>query len=333
MEDSEEPPDISSRIGNTPLVHSRNITSSVRTKRLFLKFEGGNPTGTQKDRASLACLRAAKEMEYKELAIATCGNFGASFTYLARGFRIIPHVYIPASYRTERIDEIARLGGIIHRVDGTYEDVVYASSIEAKDSGWYNANPGEELNTRSSLEGYAGIAYEIYMDLGYVPDAVAVPVGNGTTLAGVYHGFKVLFEEGEIGSVPKMIGASTSGGNPIVKSFLTGRRVIEDLPPTGIKETSINEPLVSWHSFDGQLALDALWESNGWATYVSDNELVEYARMLARDEGLLVLPASASSVAALARYTKYTPHEANNGCLVAVLTSRRPYARSRNGSK
>jgi len=333
MEDSEEPPDISSRIGNTPLVHSRNITSSIRTKRLFLKFEGGNPTGTQKDRASLACLKLAKEMHYNELAIATCGNFGASFAYLAHGFGITPHVYIPANYRTERIDEIAHLGSIIHRIDGTYEDVVYASSIEAKDSEWYNANPGEELNTKVSLEGYAGIAYEIYMDLGYVPDAVAVPVGNGTTLAGVYYGFKMLYEEGETEGVPKMIGASTSGGNPVVKSFLGRRRVVEDLPSMGIKETSLNEPLVSWHSFDGQLALDALWESNGWATYVSDHELVEYARMLAREEGLLVLPASASSVAALARYTKYMPHEANNRCLVAVLTSRRPYARSRNGSK
>jgi len=333
MEDSEEPPDISSRIGNTPLVHSRNITSSIRAKRLYLKFEGGNPTGTQKDRASLACLRLAKEMEYKELVIATCGNFGASFAYLTRGFGITSHVYIPASYHTERVDEIASLGSIIHRIDGTYEDVVYTSSIEAKEAGWYNANPGEELNTRASLEGYAGIAYEIYMDLGYVPDAVAVPTGNGTTLAGVYQGFKTLLEEGETEGVPKMIGASTSGGNPIVKSFLSGRRIIEDLPPTGIKETSLNEPLVSWHSFDGQLALDALWESNGWATYVSDNELVEYARALAREEGLLVLPASASSLAALARYAKYVPREANQGCFVAVLTARRPYARSRNGSR
>jgi threonine synthase len=337
MEDSEEPPDkppdISYRIGNTPFVRSRNIMSSIEPRRIYLKFEGGNPTGTQKDRASLACLRQAKEMDYNALAIATCGNFGASFAYLARGFGLTTHVYIPANYRTERVEEIANLGGVIHRVEGTYEDVVHYSSVEAKDSGWYNANPGDEANTKASLEGYAGIAYEIYMSLGYVPDAVAVPVGNGTTFAGVYHGFKMLFEEGETESVPRMIAASTSGGNPIVRSFLSGRRVIEDLSPMAIKETSLNEPLVSWHSFDGQLALDALWESNGWATYVSDHELVEFGRMLAREEGLLVLPASASSLAALARYAKHMALEKVDETFVAVLTARRPYARSRSRSK
>ena len=329
MEDSEEPPNISHRIGNTPFVRSHNITSSIEPRRLYLKFEGGNPTGTQKDRASLACLRQAKEMDYDALAIATCGNFGASFAYLARGFGLTTHVYIPANYHTERIDEIARLGGVIHRVEGTYEDLVHYASVEAKDSGWYNANPGEDLNTKASLEGYAGIAHEIYMSLGYVPDAVAVPVGNGTTFAGVYHGFKMLFEECKTEGVPRMIAASTSGGNPIVKSFLSGRRIIEDLPPTGIKETSLNEPLVSWHSFDGQLALDALWESNGWATYISDRELVAFARMLAQEEGLLVLPASASSLAALTRYAKYVPHGTEAETFVAVLTARKPYARPR----
>jgi len=330
MEDSEEPPNISHRIGNTPFVRSHNVTSSIEPRRLYLKFEGGNPTGTQKDRASLACLRQAKEMDYDALAIATCGNFGASFAYLARGFGLTTHVYIPANYHTERIDEIARLGGVIHRVEGTYEDLVHYASVEAKDSGWYNANPGEDLNTKASLEGYAGIAHEIYMSLGYVPDAVAVPVGNGTTFAGVYHGFKMLFEECKTEGVPRMIAASTSGGNPIVKSFLSGRRIIEDLPPTGIKETSLNEPLVSWHSFDGQLALDALWESNGWATYISDRELVAFARMLAQEEGLLVLPASASSLAALARYAKYAPRGAEDGSFVAVLPARKPCARPRS---
>jgi len=333
MEDSEEPPDkppgISYRIGNTPFVRSRNIASSIEPRRLYLKFEGGNPTGTQKDRASLACLRQAKEMDYDALAIATCGNFGASLAYLARGFGLTAHVYIPANYHTERMDEIANFGGIIHRVEGTYEDVVHYSSVEAKDSGWYDANPGGDVNTKASLEGYAGIAYEIYMSLGHVPGAVAVPVGNGTTFSGVYYGFKVLYDEGETEGVPRMIAASTSGGNPIVKSFLSGRRIIEDLPPTAIKETSLNEPLVSWHSFDGQLALDALWESNGWATYVSDRELIESARNLAREEGLLVLPASASSLAALTRYAKYVPRGTEAETFVAVLTARKPYARPR----
>lgn len=322
MEELDEPPDESHRIGNTILIRSRNLESLLSCKRLYLKFEGSNPTGTQKDRASYACLKLAKEMGYSSLAIATCGNFGASFAYFAPKFGVEAHVYIPANYKTERIQEIVDNGSIIHRVQGTYEDAVYLSGVEAKDLGWFNANPGEELNTRASILGYSKIAYEIYESLGYIPDVVSVPVGNGTTLAGVYHGFKTLYDEGIADKIPRMMGASTPLGNPVVKSFLKGLRTVEDLSPTEIKETSLNEPLVSWHSFDGSLALDALWESNGWATYVSDTQMVEYAKMIAREEGISTLPASASSLAAISKYVRL--HKDKESSYVAVLTARSP---------
>jgi len=323
LEELDEPPDKSHRIGRTVFLRSRNIEPLIGCRRLYLKFEGGNPSGTHKDRASLACLVLAREMGFDSLAIATCGNFGASFAHLSRDFGISTHVFIPSGYHTGRIDEIAQLGSVIHRVDGTYEDAIGVASIEARDHGWYNANPGEELNTKASLEGYAGMAHEIYASLGHVPDAVAVPVGNGTTLAGVYHGFKTLYNEGKASGIPRMIAASTPLGNPVVRSFLSGKRVMEDISPADIKETALNEPIVNWHSFDGQLALDALWDSGGWAAYASDWRMLKFSRMLAREEGLMVLPASASALAAIDSYVKAKgPTEA--GSCVAVLTARKP---------
>ena len=291
---------ISHGIGDTIFTHSRNLEQLLGFSNVYLKFEGGNPTGTMKDRAAYACLRVAKEKGFGELAIASCGNFGASFVHLSRIFGITTHVYIPEKYHTSRIVEMERQGGVIHRAPGTYEEVVESSGAEANRRGWYNANPGTLENRASSIEAYATIAYEIVERMGRVPDVVSVPTSNGTTLAGINFGFQSLRNAGKTKKNTAVIAASTNGGNPIVSSFLAGKRKIENLRP----ETAINEPLVNWMSLDGQEALDALWESDGWATHVTDGEMVRYSEMVAYEEGLAVLPASCASLAALTYYIK-----------------------------
>lgn len=173
------------------------------------------------------------------------------------------------------------------------------------------------------MEAYATISHEIHERLGYAPDVLSVPVGNGTTIAGIHLGFKKLRNRGETDKVPVMVAASTAGGNPVIKCFFKGMKKIQDLDPSEITETEHNEPLVSWRSLDGQQALEALFDSNGWATYVSDDTLLAFSEILAHEEGLLVLPASASSLAALAEYAKRIPIEKREKSYVAVLTGRR----------
>lgn len=291
-------------IGDTIFTHSRNLEQLLGYSNIYIKFEGGNPTGTMKDRAAYACLKLAKEKGFGELVIASCGNFGASFVHLSRIFGITTHVYIPEKYHTPRIEEMEKQGGVIHRAPGTYEEVVEYSGIEAGKRGWYNANPGTSENRAASFEAYATIAYEIVERMGRAPDVVAVPTSNGTTLAGINFGLQSLRKSGKTKKNTMIIAASTSGGNPIVSSFLAGKRSIENLRPEGINETTINEPLVSWMSLDGQEALDALWASGGWAAHVTDGEMIRYSDILAREEGLLVLPASCASLATLTYYIK-----------------------------
>jgi threonine synthase len=322
MEELDEPPDKSHRLGGTPLKRSRGLESLMGCGRLYLKLEGSNPTGTQKDRAAIACLEEARKGGYDSLAIATCGNFGASFAHFAPHYGLRAHVYIPSSYSGGRLGEIAGYGARIHLVEGTYEDAVVLATKMARENGWYDANPGVERNTRASLVGYASIALEIYRDLGHVPDVVAVPVGNGTTLSGIYHGFRMLLEDGVADRTPRMIASSTPHDNPIVRCFLSGRREISDLSPTEVEETALNEPLVSWHAFDGQLALDSIWESGGWAVPVPDGEMAYYSALMASLEGLSVLPASASAIAALMRLPK--GELPNDASCVAVITAKRP---------
>ncbi len=310
-------------IGDTIFTRSRNIEKLLDFSQIWLKFEGGNPTGTMKDRATYACLKLARKGRFGALAIASCGNFGASFVHLSKIFGIEPHVYVPSQYHTPRIQEMERAGGVLHRAPGTYEELVELAGKEAEENGWFNANPGVDANTKVSMEAYATISQEIFERLGHAPDVVSVPVGNGTTLAGVHLGFKALRERGEADKVPVMVAASTAGGNPVVRCFLRGLKKIKDLKPSEIVETEHNEPLVSWRSLDGQKALDCLWESGGWATYVSDDNLLTFSEILAHEEGLLVLPASASSLAAVAEYAKVSSGEKRDRSYVAVLTGRR----------
>jgi threonine synthase len=128
---------------------------------------------------------------------------------------------------------------------------------------------------------------------------VAVPVSNGTTLAGLYRGFAGLWRRGKTSRIPRFVAGSSHSKNPVVHSFRRGLPTCEDLDPRKVRETSVNEPLVNWHSFDGDLALDALRSSGGWAADVSDREMLRAARGLREGEGLSVLPASTAGLVAL----------------------------------
>jgi threonine synthase len=309
-------------IGNTFFTRVKNMERLLGFSRLYVKFEAGNPTGTMKDRASYATLHIAKEKDFNTIAVASCGNYGASIVYLSRIFGITPHVYIPESYTTPRIGEMERNGGVIHRCPGSYEELVDLSGSEAEENGWYNGNPGTEDNTRVSLKAYETIAYEIFDSLEYAPDAVSVSTSNGTCLGGIYQGFKKLRKNGQSDKIPRIICASTDGGNPIVSSYNSGLKTIQDLNPDRIKETPMNEPIVNWKSLDGQFALDALWDSDGEAYGLGDSVLEAFSSLLEKEEGLSVLPASAASVAAMAEYVKNT-HYVKEHTFVSVLTARK----------
>jgi threonine synthase len=171
-----------------------------------------------------------------------------------------------------------------------------------------------------SLEAYEEIAFEIYRDIRRAPNYVFCPVGNGTTFAGIYLGFKKLYETGKIPAVPRMVATSTRRGNPIVKSFKMNSRIIKDLGREEIKETKFNEPLTNWHAYDGQEALDAIYDSNGFADYASEAKMMEFNKHLRLEEGLHVLPASASTLAVMNDLAdnKVTV----KGTFVAILTGR-----------
>jgi threonine synthase len=309
-----------SEVGDTTLARARNIERELRLRQLFLKFEGGNPSGTQKDRIAFAQAMDALRRGFDAVTVATCGNYGVAMTLATSlvGLRCI--IYIPENYHTQRVKEMQELGGQIIRAGASYEESVIRSQEMAQKDEVYDANPGG-ANTSTQLRAYGQIAYEIYDELRDAPTVVALPVSNGTTLSGIYRGFLSLYRRGKTSRIPRMVAGSSTGKNPIVQSFIKNTPTCEDLPPEGIRETSVNEPLINWHSIDGDLALDAIRDTNGWATNASDKKMTVSAKFIREREGLSVLPASTAGLIAL--MDKHEKEPLTNDRYVVVVTGKK----------
>lgn len=311
---------VDSEVGDTTLARARNVEREVGLRQIFLKFEGSNPTGTQKDRIAFAQALDALRRGFDAITVATCGNYGAAVAQAAglAGLRCI--IYIPDGYHTRRNREMEACGAEILRVPGDYENATLVSRERAERDEIYDANPGG-ANTDLQLRAYGEIAREIFDELRDAPYAVAVPASNGTTLAGIHRGFLSLYRRGKTSRIPRMICGSSHGKNPIVRAFRRNSPHCEDLPPESIRETQVNEPLINWHSIDGDQALEAIRRTEGWASDASDRSMLAAARMLSQREGMNVLPASTAGLQALMEWHRKQPLPGDR--YVVVLTGRK----------
>jgi threonine synthase len=311
---------IDSEVGDTTLARARNLEREYGVRQIYLKFEGGNPTGTQKDRIAFAQALDAMRRGFDAITVATCGNYGSALAVAASYAGLKACIYIPISYHTRRVVEMEALGAEIIRVEGSYEDALDISRARAEKDEIYDANPGG-ANTTIQLSAYGGIAYEIYDELRDAPAIVSVAVSNGTTLTGIYKGFVSLYRRGKTSRIPRIVAGSAFRKNPIVAGWISKASSCTDLRPESIRETSINEPLVNWHSVDGDLALDAIRASKGFARHVSDKNMKALSRLVREKEGLNVLPAATAGLFAMLESHRESPLPGDR--YVAVLTGRR----------
>ncbi|MHA7058515.1 pyridoxal-phosphate dependent enzyme [Aquimarina sp. M1] len=310
---------INLEVGDTGLTRAKTLEREFDIRQLFIKYEGDNPTGTQKDRIAFAQVYDALRREYETVSVATCGNYGVAIALATHLAGLNCKVFIPESYHTERIKEMESLCAEIIRLDGNYEEVVKSSSEYAIQYDWYDANPGG-ANTSLQINAYAQIANEIVEELGDAPKYCAAPVSNGTLFAGIYRGFVILHKRGKISRIPKMIAASSTRKNPVIQSFTQGLEYCKDLSPRVIKETKYNEPLINWHSFDGEEALVAIRRSGGDAFNISDKKMKEMSSFLLKKEGLRILPASTAGLIGLLELDEKLDLESDR--FVAILTAK-----------
>ena len=293
------------RIGRTSLVRAQKLEKSLGIRRLHVKLEGENPSGTHKDRVALLHVLDARTKGMKAVTGVSCGNYGAALAYVADKMNMRAYIYIPKDFAAPRRAEIESMGSKVVDVAGDYEAALRKAAQDANSNNWYNANPGGK-NSELGLFAYTYIAKEIAQSLGRQPDWVSVPVGNGSLIGGIWQGFRGMSMK------PRMLGVSNN--NSAVHGLAIGLKVKLDVPDLTITET--NEPLSGNFLADAEEAVAAMVDSNGAGVEIPDDELIKGADLIKKEEGLDVLPASAGAVIGI------TKLDSRNHVFVAVLTGR-----------
>ncbi|MBB5252568.1 threonine synthase [Sulfurisphaera ohwakuensis] len=270
--------------GNTPLI------ASSTSKNLYFKFEGANPTGSFKDRGMTVAISSAKSLNYKVVVAASTGNTAASAAAYASRAGLRSYIVLPkGKVALGKLAQSILYGTTILEVDGSFD--VAMNSVMKLYRELKIVYPLNSFNPWR-LEGQKTIAFEIVEDIG-VPDNVIVPVGNAGNIYAIWKGFVELMNIGVTDKVPRMIGIQAEGAAPIAKALEKGLDKPEfiDSPETVASAIRIGKP-VNWKK-----AIKAIKSSNGFATYVSDSEILEAQKELARREGIGAEPASAASYA------------------------------------
>lgn len=291
---------ISLNEGGTGLYPCRRLGSILGIKNLYVKNEGENPTGSFKDRGMTVGVSKAMELGVKMVACASTGNTSASLAAYAAKAGLSCIILIPSGgVAYGKLAQAIIYGAKVVQIRGNFDQalkMVVKLSEEHKEIYLLNSiNPFR-------LEGQKTIAYEICDQLdGQVPDRVIVPVGNAGNISAIWKGFVEFRTLDLINSLPKMTGIQAEGAAPIATAVKKGENFITpiDKPETIASAIRIGAP-VSWKK-----ALRAIKDSGGTAETVTDQEILEAQKMLARYEGIFVEPASASSIAGLRKLLSY----------------------------
>jgi len=290
--------------GNTPLIRADRLAELIAPGaglKLFLKYEGLNPTGSFKDRGMTAAMTQAVLEGAKTVICASTGNTAASAAaYAARaGLRCL--VLVPeGKIALGKLAASLAYGAEVLSIDGSFDDglAMVRDIVQRQPIALVNSiNPWR-------LEGQKTGAFEICDQLdGRAPDWHCLPVGNAGNITAYWMGYKQ-YDRGR----PRLLGGQAAGSAPIVQG-----KVIEK-PETIATAIRIGNP-ARWRQ-----ALEALDESGGIITAVTDEEILEGWKLLAQEEGVFVEPASAAGVAALKQQIAQGVIDPAGKTAVCVLT-------------
>ncbi|MFZ5686737.1 MAG: threonine synthase [Bacillota bacterium] len=296
-------PDITLLEGNTPLIPAESI-SKIIGARVFLKFEGLNPTGSFKDRGMVMAVAKAVEEGSKALMCASTGNTSASAAAYAAKCGLKCTVLIPeGNIALGKLAQALIYGAKVLAIQGNFDEALeLVRTITAN----YPITLVNSVNPYR-LEGQKTAAFEVCDALAVAPTYLSIPVGNAGNITAYWRGFNQYFAAGKISSLPKMIGFQAEGAAPLVLG-----KVVEK-PETVATAIRIGNP-ATW---DG--AVNAARESGGWIDSVSDQEILSAQRLLASNEGVFAEPASAASIAGLLKHAK-NGRFAKDDTIVCVLT-------------
>ena len=284
---TDETPVVSLNEGNTPLIEAPNIVNALDgTFRLYIKNEGLNPTASFKDRGMTLAVSKAAERRVRAIVCASTGNTSASAAaYAARaGMECI--VLIPeGKIAYGKMAQALIHGAKTLEVRGNFDDALGLVRQLGERDDFEIVNSINPFR----IQGQKTAAFEVCDVLGDSPDFHFLPVGNAGNITSYWMGYNEYRDAGTSTTLPRMMGWQAEGSAPIV------RGEVVQMPETVATAIRIGNP-ASW-----QQAVRAAEESSGKIDCVSDDEILDAQRMLARAEGLFVEPASAAGVAGVVK--------------------------------
>ena len=279
------------RVGWSPLYEAPRLAEELGLRRLFVKDDGVNPTASLKDRASSMAVAKALEAGAGVIACSSTGNAASSLAGNAAAAGLETYIFIPSRAPKGKVAQLMTFGATVVSVEGSYEETFELSKKAIEKWGWYNRNAA--INPYLS-EGKKTVGLEIMEQLGWeVPDYIAISVGDGCTIAGLWKGLKDLYAIGFIDRLPRLISVQAEGCCPLNRAIASGG----DWRP--MEENTLADSIAVGVPRNADKALMAVRESGGLAVNVSDGEIMAAQKLLGRTCGVFGEPAGVAGTAGL----------------------------------
>ncbi len=284
-------PTVGLEVGFTPLIKAHRLAKVMGVRELYIKNDSVNyPTLSFKDRVVSVALSKAKEFGLGVVACASTGNLANSVAALAASADLESYIFVPFDLEQGKILGTLIYGTNLIGVRGSYDDVNRLCSEIGQSLDWGFVN----INLRPFYaEGSKTFAFEIAEQMGWkLPQHVVVPMAGGSLITKIWKGFKELKKLGFINeNSSKIYGAQASGSSPITTALKEGQDLIKPQKPRTIaKSLAIGNPA------DGYYSLKVMHESEGWGEDVTDAEIIQAMKLLAKTEGIFTETAGGVTV-------------------------------------
>jgi threonine synthase len=284
--------------GFTPLLRADRLAEHLGLEEVWIKNDAANPTHSFKDRVVSVALARARELGFETIACASTGNLANAVAAHAAAAGLESYVFIPADLEEQKVLATGVYGTNLVAVRGNYDDVNRLCTELSAEREWAFVN----INMRPYYaEGSKTLAFETAEQLGFeLPDRVVAPIASGSLFTKIARGFEEWLDLGLVdGSLPTFNGAQANGCSPVASAFSDGRDFCKPVKPDTIaKSLAIGNPA------DGPYALDLARRTSGSVDSVSDEEIREGIRLLARTTGIFTETAGGVTVAVLEKLAR-----------------------------
>ncbi len=281
--------------GATPLIEAPALARVLGVRRLLLKFEGTNPTGTIKDRSSATAVAAARQFGYRAVSVVSTGNAGSSLAaYATRaGLRALIFCYEQAS--APKLAHMGLVASDLVLYRGFYDDLIRLWDRMIDEEPVFDGGASRNVFKQ---EGKKTLAWEIAEDCGYrLPDVVVYPVAVGEAFISGWRAFEEMRALGWIDAAPRLVAAQAARANPVVRAWREGG----EIRPVPLTYTVAEGLAVGDPGAKGAWVLRLLRQHGGLATDVEDAAILDAQRLLARTEGVYAGPTGVATLAAARR--------------------------------